>query len=96
MKFHNGDPVTANDVLYCFNLMKQYGTKYAYYGIGGLPNQVKSFTRTGMGPCQGRMCALTVSEVIADQLGKSMAEVGTYRVRFPIKPLTVGELASLE
>ena len=42
------------------------------------------------------MCALTVSAVIADQLGKSMAEVGTYRVRFPIKPLTVGELASLE
>jgi len=56
------------------------------------PNQVKSFTRAGMGPCQGRMCALTVSEVIADQLGKSMAEIGTYRVRFPIKPLTVGEL----
>jgi NADPH-dependent 2,4-dienoyl-CoA reductase/sulfur reductase-like enzyme len=60
------------------------------------PNQVKSFTRSGMGPCQGRMCALTVSEVIAAELGKSMEEVGTYRVRFPIKPLTVGELATLE
>ena len=60
------------------------------------PNQVKSFTRTGMGPCQGRMCALTVSAVIAAELGKSVAEVGTYRVRFPIKPLTVGELATLE
>jgi len=60
------------------------------------PNQVKSFTRSGMGPCQGRMCALTVSQVIAAELGTSMAEVGTYRVRFPIKPLTVGELATLE
>jgi peptide/nickel transport system substrate-binding protein len=43
-KWSDGSPVTANDVAYCFNLMKQYGTKYAYYGIGGLPNLVKSFT----------------------------------------------------
>jgi peptide/nickel transport system substrate-binding protein len=43
-KWSDGTPVTAADVLYCFNLMKQYGTKYAYYGIGGLPNLVKSFT----------------------------------------------------
>jgi peptide/nickel transport system substrate-binding protein len=40
----DGTPVTATDVLYCYNLMKEYGTKYAYYGIGGLPNLVKSFT----------------------------------------------------
>jgi peptide/nickel transport system substrate-binding protein len=39
----DGMPVTANDVAYCFNLIKTYGTKYAYYGIGGLPTLVKSF-----------------------------------------------------
>jgi peptide/nickel transport system substrate-binding protein len=43
-KWSDGTPVTAADVAYCYNLMKQYGTKYAYYGIGGLPNLVKSFT----------------------------------------------------
>ncbi len=43
-KWSDGSPVTADDVAYCYNLMKQYGTKYAYYGIGGLPNLVKSFT----------------------------------------------------
>jgi peptide/nickel transport system substrate-binding protein len=43
-KWSDGTPVTATDVQFCYNLMKQYGTKYAYYGIGGLPNQVKSFT----------------------------------------------------
>ena len=59
-------------------------------------DELKRVLRVGMGPCQGRMCALTVSEVIAAELGKPMAEIGTYRVRFPIKPLTVGELASLE
>ena len=60
------------------------------------PNQVKSFTRAGMGPCQGRMCALTVAEIIAAERGKTVPEIGTARIRFPIKPLTVGELGSLE
>jgi len=43
-KWSDGSPVTADDVAFCFNLMKEYGAKYAYYGVGGLPNQVKSFT----------------------------------------------------
>ena len=29
------------------------------------PNQLKSFLRCGMGPCQGRLCGLTVTEFIA-------------------------------
>jgi peptide/nickel transport system substrate-binding protein len=43
-KWSDGTAVTADDVAYCFNLIKQYGTKYGYYGIGGLPTLVKSFT----------------------------------------------------
>lgn len=57
------------------------------------PNQAKSFGRCGMGPCQGRLCGLTVTEVIADARKVSPAEVGYYRIRPPIKPLTLGELA---
>jgi NADPH-dependent 2,4-dienoyl-CoA reductase/sulfur reductase-like enzyme len=59
------------------------------------PNQMKSFLRSGMGPCQGRMCGLTVTEVIAAARGVSPDEVGYYRLRFPIKPITLGELAAL-
>ena len=59
------------------------------------PNQVKAFTRTGMGPCQGRFCGLTVSEMIARARGTTPAEVGAFRQRFPIRPITLGELASL-
>ncbi len=59
------------------------------------PNQMKAFLRCGMGPCQGRMCALTVVETIAEERGVSPAEVGTMRLRSPVKPLTLGELASL-
>jgi hypothetical protein len=48
-----------------------------------------------MGPCQGRLCGLTVTELIANERGISPADVGYYRLRFPIKPITLAELASL-
>ena len=57
------------------------------------PNQVKAFLRTGMGPCQGRMCATTVAALIADTRGASIERTGAFRPRAPFKPLTVGELA---
>ena len=60
------------------------------------PNQLKSFCRAGMGPCQGRLCGLTITETIARARGVSPAEVGYYRLRPPVKPLLLGELAGLE
>jgi len=48
-----------------------------------------------MGPCQGRLCGLTVAELIADVRGVPVREVGYYRLRPPIKPITLGELASM-
>jgi NADPH-dependent 2,4-dienoyl-CoA reductase/sulfur reductase-like enzyme len=57
------------------------------------PNQTKSFCRAGMGPCQGRLCGLTVAEVIAEKRGVAVAEVGYYRLRPPLKPITLGQLA---
>ena len=59
------------------------------------PNQMKAFLRCGMGPCQGRLCGLTVTELIADVRKVPPAEVGYYRLRPPVKPITLGELASL-
>ncbi|MGL4441477.1 MAG: FAD-dependent oxidoreductase [Bosea sp. (in: a-proteobacteria)] len=59
------------------------------------PNQIKAFCRAGMGACQGRNCALTVTELMADQSGKSPAEIGHMRLRAPVKPITVGQMASL-
>lgn len=59
------------------------------------PNQVKAFLRCGMGPCQGRLCGLTVTEVIADERRVHPSEVGHFRLRPPIRPITLGELASI-
>ncbi len=60
------------------------------------PNQMKAYLRCGMGPCQGRFCGLTVAEIIAAACGQSMEETGYYRIRPPIKPVTLGELAGIE
>ena len=60
------------------------------------PNQVKAFTRAGMGPCQGRQCGYTVSHLLAAAQKRPVAEVGFYRIRPPLKPVTLGELASLD
>ena len=59
------------------------------------PNQMKIFLRCGMGPCQGRLCGLTVTELIAESRGVPPQEVGYYRLRPPVKPISVGELAGL-
>jgi thioredoxin reductase/bacterioferritin-associated ferredoxin len=59
------------------------------------PNQMKSFLRCGMGPCQGRLCGLTVTELMAQTRGVPPAEIGHYRLRPPVKPITLGELAAL-
>jgi len=59
------------------------------------PNQLKAYSRCGMGPCQGRQCGLTVTEIIADARGVAPAEVGHYRLRPPVKPITLNEIADI-
>jgi thioredoxin reductase len=68
---------------------------YARLGCLG-PNQTKAFGRSGMGPCQGRYCGLAVTELLAEANGKTADETGYYRVRPPLKPVTLGELATLD
>ncbi|MBN8873859.1 MAG: FAD-dependent oxidoreductase [Rhodospirillales bacterium] len=60
------------------------------------PNQLKAYTRCGMGPCQGRTCAPIAAEVIAAARGVSPADVEPLRPRFPTKPLRLEELATLQ
>lgn len=77
------EEVTAREIRDCVGL-----------GVEG-PNQMKAFLRCGMGPCQGRMCGLTVTELIAEGRGVAPSAVGYYRLRPPVKPITLAELASL-
>ncbi len=78
------EEVTAGDI-----------RSYAKLGCLG-PNQTKAFGRAGMGPCQGRYCGLTVTALLADANGRTPDETGYYRIRPPIKPVTLGELAAMD
>ena len=60
------------------------------------PNQAKAYGRAGMGPCQGRYCGLTVTNLLAEANGATPDQTGYFRIRPPIKPVTLGELAALK
>jgi NADPH-dependent 2,4-dienoyl-CoA reductase/sulfur reductase-like enzyme len=86
--------VPKDEVIVCRCEEVTAGELRSFVKLGCLgPNQAKSFGRCGMGPCQGRLCGLTVTEVIADARSVPPETVGYYRIRPPIKPLTLGELA---
>jgi bacterioferritin-associated ferredoxin len=65
-------------------------------------NQLKHFTRCGMGPCQGRMCGDVAGELLAihraggvtDRAAVDAArrEVGTFTGRVPFRPVPLGDL----
>jgi NADPH-dependent 2,4-dienoyl-CoA reductase/sulfur reductase-like enzyme len=88
------NPADAVIVCRCEEVTAGQIRQAAAAGCSG-PNQAKSFLRCGMGPCQGRMCGATVTEVLADALNRAPAEIGHYRLRAPVKPITLAELASL-
>ena len=49
-------------------------------------NQLKAWTRCGMGPCQGRMCGESVGELVAAQVGDRV-KAGKWTSRIPIRPV---------
>ncbi|MCC7427407.1 MAG: FAD-dependent oxidoreductase [Alphaproteobacteria bacterium] len=54
-------------------------------------NQLKSWTRCGMGPCQGRICADAAATLIAARTGDREA-VGQHTARLPLRPLPIAPL----
>lgn len=58
-------------------------------------NQIKFQTRSGMGPCQGRQCSQSVAHIVTTETGQSVTADSLYKVRPPVKPLSLGQLASL-
>ncbi|UCE30111.1 MAG: FAD-dependent oxidoreductase [Burkholderiales bacterium] len=86
-------PADATVVCRCEEVTAADVRRYASLGCKG-PNQTKAFGRCGMGWCQGRYCGLTVAELLAEANGIEPEQVGYYRIRSPIKPVTLGELAA--
>jgi NADPH-dependent 2,4-dienoyl-CoA reductase/sulfur reductase-like enzyme len=87
----------ANDVIVCRceEVTASSLRDAARRGAHG-PNQAKTFLRAGMGPCQGRLCGMTVTEILAKELSKHPDEIGHFNIRNPVKPITVGNLAGIK
>ena len=50
-------------------------------------NQIKSWTRLGMGPCQGRTCHYATSKIVAEYLNCEIDNLGYLTGRSPIRPV---------
>ncbi|MHA7777934.1 FAD/NAD(P)-dependent oxidoreductase [Roseibium sp. M-1] len=86
----------ADDTIVCRCEEVTAGDIRRYAGLGCLgPNQAKAFGRSGMGPCQGRYCGLTVTDLLAAETGQTQDATGYYRIRPPLKPVTLGELEAM-
>jgi len=59
----------------------------------GHVNEVKAWTRVGMGRCQGRMCGPALAHLIAGATGKAVADAGIFTPRPPVKPVALAALA---
>jgi NADPH-dependent 2,4-dienoyl-CoA reductase/sulfur reductase-like enzyme len=56
-------------------------------------NLVRGVLRCGMGPCQGRNCAITVARLLAETPPISAVPPVPFRARPPLRPLPLGALA---
>ena len=59
-------------------------------------NQLKAYTRCGMGPCQGRQCGSVAIQVLAEARRVPVSSIEPLRTRFPTKPVALAELVALK
>lgn len=55
-------------------------------------NQLKSTTRCGMGPCQGRMCGDAAAEIVAMAAGIPRDQAGSWTARTPLRTVPLASL----
>lgn len=93
-------PVSAfaeDDTVLCRCEGVTFGAVRAAVSSGATgPNRVKAFTRCGMGPCQGRMCANPLTRLMAEAMKTPPQAVGALRIRPPLKPILVGDYLTLD
>lgn len=90
-----GSPADDTMVCRCEEVTAGRVREMGRLGCAG-PNQTKFFSRCGMGPCQGRLCGITVTQILAESRHETPQQIGAYRVRAPIKPIPLHSLAALD
>ena len=57
-------------------------------------NGIKRITRAGMGLCQGQTCQRLVTQIIAEELRQSVADIEPTTARGPVRPLNMAVFAN--
>tara|TARA_Y100000310_G_scaffold111403_1_gene109776 strand:+ start:862 stop:2325 length:1464 start_codon:yes stop_codon:yes gene_type:complete len=55
-------------------------------------NQLKPWTRVGMGRCQGRICGEILRQIVAHETGLALQEIQPFTARAPVKPVLLEEV----
>lgn len=55
-------------------------------------DQLKAWTRCGMGPCQGRMCGEAAANILAAEAGIERASVQPWTARAPFRPVAMEDI----
>ncbi len=66
------------------------------YVSGGYPDEVKRFSRAGMGICQGRLCRAPIAGTIAAAAGRPIDLQPLAAWRAPLRPIPIAALATEE
>jgi NAD(P)H-nitrite reductase large subunit len=56
-------------------------------------NEVRRYTRAGMGLCQGRTCGRLVAQLLAEETGRPLSDFLPATSRPPVRPVEVATLA---
>ncbi len=59
-------------------------------------NEVKRWTRAGMGLCQGKMCSKNVARILAEETGQFPEQVLPSTFRQPVRPVRIDVLSDKE
>lgn len=55
--------------------------------------EIKRFTRLGMGPCQGRTCMQLITRIMANATNVSQDNIKTHTARPPVSGVTLNQIA---
>ncbi len=77
----------------CEDLTEEEILDFIHQGFTTI-DEIKRFSRAGMGHCQGRTCKRLIAQLISRETGKPLNEILYSKPRSPIKPVTLRTLAN--
>ncbi len=77
----------------CEDLTEEEVLDFIHQGFTTI-DEIKRFSRAGMGHCQGRTCKHLIAQLISRETGKPLSEIIYPKPRPPIKPVPLRTLAN--